>query len=286
MKGSRLLWATLLAVALTACSQRTTTGGSTTESAAGDTSAPAAAAKAPAAAGAPAASAGTTVQESTNVDDGADRGEKALENMAQLPASAQLPGGKWVAGKSYQPISPAQPTDSGAGRVEVIEMFWYACPHCYELDPVLENWRKSGKPAYVDFVRVPVTWDTVHQTHARLFYTLQALGKEEQLHAQVFQAIHDRTNLLVGDSDEESLKLQVQFAKAHGIGETDFVKARSSPSVDLDMQRAGELVRRYRVEGVPMIIINGKYSTDVGQAGGDTQLISLINDLAASEHRR
>lgn len=232
------------------------------------------------------AAAGGVTQESNAVDEGSDKGEKALESVTPVPASAQLPRGKWVAGTNYQPVSPAQPTNSAAGRVEVVEVFWYACPHCYDLDPHLQAWAKSGKAPYVDFVRVPVTWGAIHQTHARLFYTLQALGKEDALHTQAFDAIHNRTNMLAAQTEEESLKLQVAFAKAHGIAESDFVRAYKSPSVDLDMDRAQELVRRYRVEGVPLIIINGKYTSDVAMAGGDQQLISLINDLAASEHRR
>ncbi|MFT3906528.1 MAG: thiol:disulfide interchange protein DsbA/DsbL [Steroidobacteraceae bacterium] len=269
---------------LAACSRQPASTESAGSSATTPTTA-AAPASAPAAASSGSASTGGAVQESTSVDEGADKGEKGLENIAALPASAQLPRGKWVAGTNYLPVSPAQPTNSSAGRVEVVEVFWYACPHCYQLDPFLQAWARNGKPSYVDFVRVPITWGEIHQTHARLFYTLQALGKEEELHSAVFQTIHDKTNMLVGNSEDESLQLQLQFAKAHGISEADFMKAYKSPSVDLDMDRAEEVARRYKVEGVPLIIINGKYTSDVGMAGGDAQLINLINDLAASEHQ-
>ncbi|HMD59270.1 MAG TPA: hypothetical protein VKG66_05740, partial [Steroidobacteraceae bacterium] len=95
---------------------------------------------------------------------------------------------------------PAQPTDSRPGRIEVIEVFWYACPHCYSLEPYLNSWLKT-KPANVDFVRVPIMGSEVHGAHARLFYTLQALGKEDALHAKVLAAIFEQKNGLFVPGD-------------------------------------------------------------------------------------
>src|SRR5205823_2377368 len=94
------------------------------------------------------------------------------------PAGAQLPDGKWQPGVNYQPLVPAQPTSVAAGKVEVIEVFWLACPHCYALEPFIRNWLKT-KPAYVEFVRVPVMWGPVHRAHARFYYTLEALGRDD-----------------------------------------------------------------------------------------------------------
>ncbi len=122
--------------------------------------------------------------------------------MAALPAAGQLPAGKWVAGVNYRPLVPAQPTDAAPGKVEVVEVFWYGCPHCYALDPYIESWRKT-KPAYVEFKRVPVTWQAVHQSHAKLFYTLEALGKEEALHTAVFAEMHDKKNYMFMQGDEK-----------------------------------------------------------------------------------
>src|SRR5215468_1216902 len=104
--------------------------------------------------------------------------ESKLEKASPLPAAGQLPAGKWQAGVNYRPLVPAQPTEAPPGKVEVVEVFWYGCPHCYALDPYIESWRKT-KPSWIEFHRVPVTWQPVHQSHARLFYTLEALGKEE-----------------------------------------------------------------------------------------------------------
>ena len=217
--------------------------------------------------------------------DAASSDESALERVAALPASAQLPAGKWVAGTNYRPVVPAQPTDVAPGKVEVIEMFWYACPHCYALDPYLESWRKS-KPAYIEFRRVPVTWSEIHRAHARLFYTLQALGKEDALHSAVFGEMHDgKDYLFVQGNEGGTLAAQQTYVKSQGISAADFANASSSSSVQTNLQKADDLVRRYKVEGVPLLVINGKYLTDVTMAGSPANVIAIINDLAASERR-
>jgi thiol:disulfide interchange protein DsbA len=234
----------------------------------------------------PASESATAAKPATAKADAASSEDTALDRAAPLPAAAALPTGKWTAGTHYRPLMPAQPTDVAPGKVEVIEMFWYACPHCYALDPYLETWRKS-KAAYIDFRRVPVTWGEVHRAHARLFYTLQALGKEEALHSDVFGEMHDKKNFMFAQGDEkESISAQVAFAKAHGISESDFMNAYNSFSVQTNIQKADDLVRRYKVEGVPLVVINGKYLTDVNMAGTPANVISIINDLAASEKRR
>jgi thiol:disulfide interchange protein DsbA len=209
--------------------------------------------------------------------------ESKLERAAPLPAAGQLPAGKWVAGVNYRPLVPAQPTDAAPGKVEVVEVFWYGCPHCYALDPYIESWRKT-KPAYVEFKRVPVTWQAVHQSHAKLFYTLEALGKEEALHSAVFAEMHDKKNFMYMQGDEkESLNAQVSFAKAHGISEADFTNAYNSFTVQTDMAKADDLVHRYHVDGVPLLVINGKYVTDVNMAGSQANVMNIVNELAVSE---
>lgn len=229
--------------------------------------------------------------ESVNPGDSTNRDQAALERVAPLPAAAQLPGGKWKAGINYRPIVPAQSTDSGPGRIEVIEVFWYACPHCYAIEPYLTSWLKT-KPANVDFVRVPIVWHEANLAHARLFYTLQALGKEDALHAKVLAAIFEQKNELFVPGDAAATQAaQVAFAKANGISEADFLKAYNSFSVQNGLRKADDIQTRYLVDGVPRFIVNGKYSTDVAMAGGGKQegaedkLFALLDDLLASEKR-
>jgi protein dithiol oxidoreductase (disulfide-forming) len=218
--------------------------------------------------------------------DGADDapvGTTSLEKIADLPSQHQLPDGKWKPGVNYDPVVPSQPTAAPAGKVEVLEVFWYACPHCYDLEHYLAAWRKT-KPDYIEFVRVPVMWGPVHRAHAQLYYTLKQLGRND-LDQKVFDTLHSQQSPLLGNTPEETFATQLQWAKDNGIDPDAFRKAYNSFAVNSDLQRAEEITQRYHVEGVPLIVINGKYMTDVGKAGSHEALIAEINDLAASEHK-
>jgi protein dithiol oxidoreductase (disulfide-forming) len=212
-----------------------------------------------------------------------ERADTSLEHLAAMPADQQLPGGRWKAGTNYVPVVPAQPTNVGPDKVEVMEVFWYACPHCFDLEPFIQSWLKK-KPANVEFVRVPVMWGPVHRAHAHLFYTLQALQRSD-LDQKVFETIHNDHNMLFANNEPETLNQQLKFAAAHGINADAFRTAYNSFTVSSMLARAEELTARYHVEGVPLIIVNGKYETDVGKAGGPTELTALISDLVASEKR-
>jgi thiol:disulfide interchange protein DsbA len=204
-------------------------------------------------------------------------------------ASAQTLAGPslWQEGVNYSRLVPAQPTAVPAGQVEVLEFFWYACPHCFALDPMVEAWKKN-KPAYVTFTRVHVLWNDGHRALARLYYTLENLGKIDQLHNEIFKEIHDNGNPLVAADPAnapESERIQAAFVKKFGIAENDFRKAYHSMPVDLALQKADELVQRYRIDGVPRFVVNGKYIADVASAGTAERLMPLVGDLAAMEHK-
>jgi thiol:disulfide interchange protein DsbA len=193
----------------------------------------------------------------------------------------------WQEGVNYTRLVPAQPTAVPAGQVEVLEFFWYACPHCYGIDPLVESWKKT-KPAYISFSRVPVMWNEGHRSLARLYYTLDSMGKLDQLHTEIFKEIHTNGNPLVASDPNnaaESERIQTAFVTKHGISESDFKKAYHSLPVDLALQRADELVQRYRIDGVPTFVVNGKFVADVRSADGPERLMSLVADLAAQEHK-
>ena len=278
----------LLVMSLAACARENPAAPATGAASPSPTLAPATAASAtPAPAHAPGdlTAAAVTQQERVDTAAAADTGSSSLERIAALPSAGQLPAGKWVPGTNYKVIAPAQPTDASPGKVEVIEMFWYGCPHCFALDPIIESWRKNKAP-YIEFVRVPVMWGEAHRAHARLFYTLQALGKLEQLHAAVFNEIQSTGDSLYVQGDEQGTqRVQVQFARTHGVDPTEFLKAYSSFAVQTNLEKADELERRYKIDAVPTFVIDGKYETDVAQAGGQENLVQLINDLSASEKR-
>jgi len=214
------------------------------------------------------AAAAATQQEGSDTGTSTDSGDTQLERIAALPAEGQLPAVKWVAGTQYKVIAPAEPTNVEPGKVEVLEFFWFGCPHCYALDAAVESWRKN-KADYIQFTRVPVTWAEVHRAHARLFYTLVALGKEDELHTKVFDTIHqERDPLYVPGNPPATAHVQSEFAKENGISEADFTKAYNSFAVLTNLQEADDLGRRYRIDAVPTFTIAGKYLTDMSLAGG------------------
>jgi protein dithiol oxidoreductase (disulfide-forming) len=194
----------------------------------------------------------------------------------------------WQEGVNYTRIVPAQPTSVAAGQVEVLEFFWYACPHCYEIEPLVEKWNKT-KPAYISFSRVHVMWSESHRSLARLYYTLENMGKLDQMHGEIFKAIHVSGNALVANDPtdtNETERIQSLFVKKFGISEDDFRKAYHSLPVDLALQKADQLMERYRIDAVPTFVINGKFVADVHTADGAERLMSLVTDLAAQEHKR
>ncbi len=207
---------------------------------------------------------------------------------ATSSTSAAAAGGtQWQDGVNYTRVVPAQPTNVGAGQVEVLEFFWYACPHCYALEPTVLNWLKS-KPAYVTFTRVPVEWNEGHRSLARLFYTLEGMGKVNDVHSEIFKEIQVSGDPLIGPDPENAAaaeRVQLAFIKKLGLSETDFEKDYHGFNVDTAMQRADQLVHRYRVSSVPTFVVNGKYITDTTMAGGPDRLMSLLNDLTAQEHK-
>jgi thiol:disulfide interchange protein DsbA len=181
-----------------------------------------------------------------------------------------------VEGVNYKLLKPAVPTNVAPGKVEVVEVFWYACGHCYALEPKIEAWERKGKPANVQVVRMPAVWNDLLKTHARLFYTIEVLGRPE-LNAEAFREINVRGNRL--DTPE---KIEAFFT-SRGVSKADFQKTFSGFAVESKLARAADLNKRYRIASTPTVIVNGKYVTDVGMAGGEDKLFELINTLAARE---
>jgi len=232
---------------------------------------------------------GSETVEDVPSDSGAHNPLLAAVASTVATASAATTSGPtlWQEGVNYTRLVPAQPTSAPTGQVEVLEFFWYACPHCYAIDPLVESWKKT-KPAYISFSRVHVMWNEAHRSLARLYYTLDSMGKLDQLHGDVFKEIHVNGNPLVAadpNNAAESERIQTAFVTKHGISESDFKKAYHSFGVETALQRADEMVQRYRIEGVPTFVINGKYVADVRSADGQERLLSLVGDLAAQEHK-
>jgi thiol:disulfide interchange protein DsbA len=181
-----------------------------------------------------------------------------------------------VEGVNYKTLRPAVPTSVDPGKVEVVEVFWYACGHCYVLEPRLNSWAMNGKAPYVELVRMPAVWNDLLKTHARLFYTIEVLGKP-QLHDEVFREINVKGNRL-----DTADKIEA-FLTARGVSKADFQKTFTGFAVESKLARATDLNKRYRISSTPTVVVNGKYVTDVGMAGGEDQLFQTIDALAAQD---
>jgi protein dithiol oxidoreductase (disulfide-forming) len=276
-------------VLLAACGKKEAAPASAPSAPAPTAEQPAAPAAGDAAAAAPADQAATDqaaiaapAETVSEVDDSAPAEPQASTTQPALklggPASTGPASARFKEGQHYQKIVPAQPTGVAAGKVEVAEVFWYGCGHCFSLDPAIESWKAKGKPAYVEFTRLPAMWNDTTRLHARVFYTAELLGKLDQLHTLIFREIHVAGNQL------NTMDKIGAFFQQHGVSKDEFTKAFSSFAVESKLQRADLMNRRYRINSVPTMVVNGKYSADMSSAGGETQLFGVIEDLSAHEH--
>lgn len=211
--------------------------------------------------------------------------ERAPLNSAPANASSATIVGEhdqWQPGTHYEPVEPVPEMTAPSGKVKVVEFFWYGCPHCYTLDPHLVLWNRRV-PQHIEFERVPTTWGPYDRPHARLFYTLEALGRTD-LHAAIFDTIHAKGNRLATEDEQQTLRVQSEFAQQHGIDERQFLDAYNSKAVAARLQTAEALLRRYQVAKLPTLVVNGRYKTDVTRTGRSGEaLMRLITDLSTNE---
>lgn len=215
--------------------------------------------------------------------------EEVAENQPIILAQAEAPTApaewKYKEGQHYVKMVPTQPTVGGADKIEVAEFFWYGCAHCYDFETYINRWLET-KPANVRFVRVPAVWNELVRLHAQLYYTEEVLVKNgkiadpEQFRAAVFAEYHRRGNRLA--SQDAILAL---FEK-HGVSAEDFANTWSSFEVSQKLRVAQDLARRYSLASVPAIVVNGKYRTGAGEAGGYPALMELIDELILRESVR
>lgn len=182
--------------------------------------------------------------------------------------------------ESYRVITP-QPTAAGADNIEVIDFFWYGCPYCYQLMPLLNEWEKT-KPADVVMRRIPAILRQEWVPDAHLYYTLEILGEADRLHAKVFDAIH-RQRLQVTDTDALT-----KWATANGIDRAKWDEAYNARAVRDRVVNAVELGRSYDVRATPVIVVDGRYQTGSGHAGSVKNLMPVVDGLIklARENRK
>lgn len=176
-------------------------------------------------------------------------------------------------GKQYD-LVPEQSPPPDAQKVLVQEFFWYACPHCYDLEPYLDKWLKE-KPAYVSFERVPnALGRPVGALHERAYYIAEVLGIEDRIHKPLMDGLHNGDNALYTAEGIRAL-----FVRDGGITSSDFDGVAKSFAVDGQVRRADQLAMSYGVLSTPTVVVGGKYITDVGKAGGFDGFVKLLDYL-------
>ncbi len=198
-----------------------------------------------------------------------------LVSAAMLPAMTAQGAGIDPSGK-YELITPPQPTDT-PDKVEVLEVFWYGCPHCFSFLPNMEQY-KAGKPDYVAVRHMPAIFRDSWVAHARAFYTAELLGVEDQIRRPLFEAIHLRKQAL--DNKEELEK----FFEQYGVSNDDFNKTYDSFAVQTLLRKSQVMQQRYGVRGTPTVIVNGKYRVSGSRAGSHENVIKVVEALVEREH--
>jgi thiol:disulfide interchange protein DsbA len=195
-----------------------------------------------------------------------------LLSFLLLPFAALAQPGGLQQGVHFHLIDPAQPGAEG-GAVRVNEFFLYGCPHCYELEPLIEAWAER-QPDFVEFARIPAVFSRADtRIQAEAFYALDLMGKLEELHPVIFAAIHEEGRKL---RTEESVE---RLLGEHGVDMDEFRKARDSFAVQTSVRRAAVLADRYGIRGVPALVVDGRYRTGPSDAGGYAQSLAVTDAL-------
>ncbi len=179
------------------------------------------------------------------------------------------------AADGYATITPVQPTQTGE-KIEVLEIFWYACPHCYDFEPFVHRWLEN-KPEDVVFRRMPGIFRKSWIPHAKAYFTAQKLGILDGIHTPLFDAIHKEKKKIY---DDASIK---KFFIKHGVDKGEFTKIYESDEVDTKVKQAFVMGQRYKVTGVPAVIVNGKYMISGSTAGSFSNVLKVIDTLVDKE---
>ena len=199
----------------------------------------------------------------------------ALVSASLFGMSAQAADVPLVAGETYVELSNPVPV-AEPGKIEVVELFWYGCPHCYSFEPVINPWAEK-LPADVHFVRIPAMFGGPWDAHGQMFLTLEAMGVENKVHSAVFNAIQKEGKRLTDKND------MADFLATQGVDKDKFLATFDSFAIKGQIVKAKELAKKYEVSGVPTMIVDGKYRFDLGTAGSPEQALNVADQLIAKE---
>lgn len=200
-----------------------------------------------------------------------------LYSLAILVASTASVAAEetWEEGRHYQKLPTAVGTQSG-DVIEVAEVFWYGCPHCYSLKPMIESWAED-LPEYARLVYVPAALNKSWAEHAKAYYVAEALGVLDKTHDAMYEKLNGNPRAL---SDQESL---ADFFAEQGVDREKFNKTYNSFGVNAKMDRGLSIVRGARITGVPALIVNGKYTITAGTAGSHENMLKVADYLIEQE---
>jgi len=185
---------------------------------------------------------------------------------APLIASAQAPR------PQYSELNPPQPVDTDDKKIEVVEFFWYGCPHCYNLEPLLENWVKKLPPD-VQFRPIPAVFNERWALDASIYYTFEALGVLPKLHRPFFDSIH-RDHLRTDDQ-----AAMTEWLQKHGVEPKKFYETMKSFSVQSKTRRAAQLSVAYKIDGTPAMAVQGRYTVSADQGGSREGMLETVSFL-------
>jgi len=174
-------------------------------------------------------------------------------------------------GKDFTALKSPVPTENAA-KVEVLEFFQYTCPHCATFEPYLASWKKK-LPSDVEYKRIPISWDNTNVPHVRIYYALETLGKLPEMHDKVFAAIQKNKQPLLNPDQI------ADFMAANGIDRKQWTDTYNSFSVAAKANRAGQIWRAYKVDGTPMVAVDGKYLTAPSMVGSREGSIVVLDQL-------
>ncbi len=197
---------------------------------------------------------------------------KIIALFALLAVSLAANAQQFVEGTHYQRLADA-PAHTPGEPIEVVEVFWYGCPACYQFSPLVERWLET-RPVDVEFSRVGAVLNPNWRIHARAYYTAESLGVVEQVHPALFRAIHEQRNMLA-----DANAIARVFAQAGGVAQADFQRTWDSFGVETRLRRGDQFARRARVNSTPTVVVAGTYTFGPASAGSYDGAIALLNFL-------
>lgn len=190
------------------------------------------------------------------------------------PTASQAQSGKFVAGDDYLALDTRAPVDAPAGKIEVVEFFWYSCPHCNAFEPQLEAW-VAKLPKDVAFRRAPVAFREDFVPQQRLYFALEAMGLVDKLHAKVFAAIHAEKQ------DLSKPPAIVEWVAKQGVDKAKFIEQFNSFTVASKASKSAQLQNAYKVEGVPALGVAGRFYIDGSLAKSMDRALKVVESLVA-----